>query len=196
MGTARHTLYETGSRMPSSCKTMKLIAGGRSPEHPKRSIVPPQPRRLECMPLVVAGGRGGRWLMSEKMRGAGNAEVDFRTGFLAVFQPQSSARRSRQETARFPRGWVAAGSPPLRSSSHAFCVGTIDLASVSPIERSVSNNLRRRHPIVSANLRRKWPLIARRAVHHCAPLHIQGPWVGGIGGNVARRGVHEDNPVR
>jgi hypothetical protein len=32
--------------------------------------------------------------------------------------------------------------------------------------------VRRRHPIISANLRWKPPLIARRAVHHCAPLHI------------------------
>jgi len=40
------------------------------------------------------------------------------------------------------------------------------------IVRSFSNNVRRRHPIVSANLRRKMPLIARQTVYDCAPLHI------------------------
>lgn len=42
--------------------------------------------------------------------------------------------------------------PPSRSSLHAFCIRTIDLASVSTVVRSFSNNVRRRHPIVSANL--------------------------------------------
>ena len=55
------------------------------------------------------------------------------------------------------------------------CVGTFDLASVSPSLRSVSNNLRRDTPIVSANLRRNTPLIARRAGYDCAPLHVRQP---------------------
>ena len=32
--------------------------------------------------------------------------------------------------------------------------------------------VRRTHPIVSANLRQKPPSIARRTVHHCAPLYL------------------------
>jgi hypothetical protein len=71
-----------------------------------------------------------------------------------------SARISRQPAA------------PRRHPSHAFCVEPLDLASVSPRLRSVSNSVRRMHPSVSANLRRKSLLIARRAVHHCAPLHL------------------------
>ena len=57
------------------------------------------------------------------------------------------------------------------------CVGTFDLASVSPSLRSVANNLRRDTPIVSANLRRKPPLIARRTVYDCAPLHVARAWL-------------------
>ncbi len=76
-----------------------------------------------------------------------------------------------QGTARFPGGPPSAPAAAPRSLSHAFCVGTIDLAFVSPIVRSVSSSVRRRHPIVSANLRRKVPLIARRAGYDCAPLH-------------------------
>ena len=48
----------------------------------------------------------------------------------------------------------------------------LDLASVSTSVRSISNSVRRTHPTVSPNLRRKPPLIARRAVHHCAPLQL------------------------
>ena len=61
---------------------------------------------------------------------------------------------------------------PRLLPSHTFCVGMLDLASVSTSVRSISNSVRRTHPTVSANLRRKPPLIARRAVHHCAPLHL------------------------
>jgi len=35
--------------------------------------------------LAGAGCRGGRWLVSEKMGRAGNAAIDFQTGFLVVF---------------------------------------------------------------------------------------------------------------
>src|SRR5271154_7203475 len=66
-------------------------------------------------------------------------------------------------------------TPAPRSPSHAFCLGTLDLASVSPSVRSISNSVRRTHPPVSANLRRKPPLIARRAVYDCAPLHVRNP---------------------
>ena len=51
----------------------------------------------------------------------------------------------------------------------------LDLASVSPSLRPVSNSVRRMHPSVSANVRRKLPLIARRTAHHCAPLQLAGP---------------------
>lgn len=62
---------------------------------------------------------------------------------------------------------------PRRYPSPAFCVATLDLASVSPSLRSVSNSVRRTHPPVSATLCQKPPLIARRAVHHdCAPLQV------------------------
>ncbi len=57
-----------------------------------------------------------------------------------------------------------------RPQSHAFCVGTFDLASVSKIVRSVSNNVRRAHPPVSANVGWKLPLIPRRADSDCALL--------------------------
>ncbi len=52
------------------------------------------------------------------------------------------------------------------------CVGTPDLASVSPSLRSFSSSLRPKHLPVSANLRQKLPLIAHRAVYDCAPLQV------------------------
>jgi hypothetical protein len=58
------------------------------------------------------------------------------------------------------------------------CAATLDLASVSTTVRSVSNNVRRTPSPVSANVRRKVPFIARRAVHHCAPLHLGRPATG------------------
>ena len=39
---------------------------------------------------------------AEKTEHIWQAENDFRTGFLAVFQPPRLAERGRQETARFP----------------------------------------------------------------------------------------------
>ena len=47
-----------------------------------------------------------------------------------------------------------------------------DLASVSPIVRPVSRNVRRCAAPVSANVRRKRPLIARPPQFDCAPLHL------------------------
>jgi hypothetical protein len=94
------------------------------------------------------------------------------TGFLADSGDGWPAEHRRQETARFPRASPANRADPRLLPSHTFCVGTLDLASVSPIVRSISNSVRRTHPTVSANLRRKPPLIARRAGHHCAPLHL------------------------
>ena len=41
--------------------------------------------------------------------------------------------------------------------------------------RCVSTIVRRTPASVSDNLRRKRPSIARRAVHHCAPLHLWRP---------------------
>lgn len=40
--------------------------------------------------------------------------------------------------------------------------------------RPVSDNVRRRPATISSNVRQKWALIARRAVHHCASLHLAG----------------------
>jgi toxin HigB-1 len=96
------------------------------------------------------------------------------TGFLAESEGDRSARRSHQETARFSRASSTSRADPRRFPSHTFCVGTFDLASVSPSVRSVSNSVRRTHPPVSANLRRKPPLIARRVAYDCAPLHVFG----------------------
>jgi hypothetical protein len=93
--------------------------------------------------------------------------INSATGFLADCGGNWPAERGRQETARFS-GALSTPTPRDAIPSHAFCVGTLDLASVSPIVRSVSNSVRRNHPTVSANLHRKPPLIARRTVHHCA----------------------------
>jgi hypothetical protein len=74
---------------------------------------------------------------AEKTEEVWQPENDFRTGILTIFQPPRPAERGRQEIARFPRGSAsAAPPPPRRHPSHAFCVGTLDLASVSPIVRS------------------------------------------------------------
>ena len=75
-------------------------------------------------------------------------------------------------TARKPPVFRTNPHPPPRAQSQIMCVGTFDLASVSPSLRSVSNNLRRDTPIVSPNLRRNTPLIARRTGYDCAPLHL------------------------
>jgi hypothetical protein len=66
------------------------------------------------------------------------------------------------------------GDPPAAGStqSQRSCVELYDLASVSNIVRSVSNSVRRVAATVSSNVRQKWDLIARRAVHHCASLHV------------------------
>ncbi len=56
--------------------------------------------------------------------------------------------------------------------SHELCAGLHDLASVSTTVRPFSNSLRRAPAPVSTNVRQKLPLIARRGVHHCAPLHL------------------------
>src|SRR3954454_5698609 len=98
--------------------------------------------------------------------------INSATGFLADCGGDRPARHSRQETARFPRASPANRAGPRLLPSHTFCVGMLDLASVSTSVRSISNSVRRTPPPVSANLRRKPPLIARRAGHHCAPLHL------------------------
>jgi hypothetical protein len=56
--------------------------------------------------------------------------------------------------------------------SHIARVDPDDLASVSPIVRPVSRNVRRCAAPVSANVRRKRPLIARPPQFDCAPLHV------------------------
>ena len=66
------------------------------------------------------------------------------------------------------------GAWPCRQlyPSHPPCAGLCDLASVSLTVRSFSKSLRRTPPPVSTNVRWKPSLIARRGVHHCAPLHL------------------------
>jgi hypothetical protein len=61
---------------------------------------------------------------------------------------------------------------PRRASSQSSCVEPLDLASVSSTVRPVSDSVRRARASVSPNVRRKVGLIARRAVHHCASLHL------------------------
>jgi hypothetical protein len=108
---------------------------------------------------------------AEKTEEVWHPENDFRTGILPV--SASKARRARPPRNRPFFGRSQHPDAPRCHPSHAFCVGTLDLASVSPIVRSVSNSVRRDHPTVSANLHRKPPLIARRTVHHCAPLQLR-----------------------
>ena len=94
------------------------------------------------------------------------------TAFLMESGGDWPVGRRRQETARFPRASSGNRADLRRLPSHTFCVGTRDLASISPTVRSVSNNVRRTPPSVSANLRRKPPLIARPPHFDCAPLHL------------------------
>jgi hypothetical protein len=60
--------------------------------------------------------------------------------------------------------WVGYGG---RAPAAIYC------ASVSPSVRCVSRKVRRTPASVSDNVRRKGPVIARRAVHHCAPLQLK-----------------------
>ena len=106
------------------------------------------------------------------------------TGFLAFGELCLEPHDQRQKTGRFP-GDQARRIGGIRTSrfgrvppacrpdpSHTVCVGSDDLASVSPIMRSVSRRVRRSRPPVSANVRRKQPLIARPADYHCASLQL------------------------
>ena len=90
------------------------------------------------------------------------------TGFRVTFGRGQPAHANRKETARFPCG-------PRRHQpgpSHRPCAGSHDLAPVSLTVYLFSKNLRQASPPVSINVRQKTPLIARRGVHHCAPLHL------------------------
>ena len=51
-----------------------------------------------------------------------------------------------------------------------------DLASVSPIVRSVSDSVRSWSPMFSPIVRRKVPLIARPPHFDCASLHVERVW--------------------
>jgi hypothetical protein len=75
--------------------------------------------------------------------------------------PGGIARKSPVFRARV----VQQPSRPRRLPSHTFCVGTLDLASVSMTVRSISNSVRRTHSPVSTNVRQKTPLIARRYIY-------------------------------
>jgi len=70
---------------------MKVIARGEGPDRERLDRVPEAMARVDFGKLVVAGGRGGRWPVSEKMGRAGNACIDFRTDFLVAFQPPGAA---------------------------------------------------------------------------------------------------------
>src|SRR5271168_2278532 len=99
-------------------------------------------------------------------------ENDFRTGFLTDSGRDRPARRGHQETARFPSEPPSTPTATPSAPSHAFCVGTLDLAPVSTSMRSVSDSVRQTTASVSANVRRKPPSIARRPHFDCAPLHL------------------------
>jgi hypothetical protein len=62
---------------------------------------------------------------------------------------------------------------PLWVESGRRALAVIYCASVSPDLRCVSMIVRRRPGSVSADVRRKRRSIARRAVHHCAPPHLE-----------------------
>jgi hypothetical protein len=74
--------------------------------------------------------------------------------------------RSGRSRARRQMGRVESG---CRAPFVIYC------ASVSPSVRRVSSNVRLVLASVSRNVRRKLAFIARRAVHHCAPLHLIQP---------------------
>src|SRR3954463_16167846 len=98
------------------------------------------------------------------------SDDQFRNGFSGG--PWGRSAGPAQPPGNRPFSARLPGQPRRSLPSHTFCVGMLDLASVSTSVRSISNSVRRTHPTVSANLRRKPPLIARRAGHHCAPLHL------------------------
>ena len=100
------------------------------------------------------------------------SDDQFRNGFSGGSWGRSASPAQPPGNHPFPRASPGQPRRPRLLPSHTFCVGMLDLASVSTSVRSISNSVRRTHPTVSANLRRKLPLIARRAVHHCAPLHV------------------------
>jgi len=113
-------------------------------------------------------------LDQERRSPGGNLVLISGTAFLALSGPQ----RVLLATVRLPAVFLAhpSTSRPRRQfhPSHSPCAGLHDLASVSMSVRPFSNNPRRAPAPVSTNVRRKPPLIARRGVHHCAPLHLSG----------------------
>ena len=105
-------------------------------------------------------------------------------GFAISFLVEPHQQPGRgMDLSRSPRpaGWVCCRRDP----SHRSCAGMHDLASVSTTVRLFSNSLRQTPASVSVNVRRQLPLIARRAVHHCAPLQIVQ--FGRVGRRLARR---------
>ncbi len=141
-----------------------LDAGGINAGRQHR--VPLRRQRLGAVRLGdtdIANQHGGTGRASGKKKPTLQAGGQFRNGFSGGLRRRSAGR------ARSP-----GNRRPATPSVSRICVEPLDLTSVSPSLRSVSNSVRRTHPSVSANLRRKRPSIARRAVHHCAPLHIAG----------------------
>ena len=108
------------------------------------------------------------WLYKERRSVACKLPIISATGFRVTFGRSRPAHDDRKETARFPCG-------PRRHQpgpSHRPCAGSHDLAPVSLTVRPFSKSLRQASPPVLINVRQKPPLIARRGVHHCAPLQL------------------------
>ena len=148
-----------------------LDAGGIDAGRQHR--VPLRRQRLGAVRLGdtdIANQHRGTGRASGKKKPTLQAGDQFRNGFSGGLRRRSAGRARSPGNRPFSKRLPA--PPPRDASVSRICVEPLDLASVSPIVRPVSNSVRRNHPTVSANLRRKTPLIARRAVHHCAPLHI------------------------
>jgi hypothetical protein len=88
--------------------------------------------------------------------------------------PPPAARRPRSGTLpRIDGRDARGGAADLIGWHHAPM--TVYCASVSSSVRCVSTSVRRTPASVSDNVRRERPSIARRAVHHCAPLQLSQP---------------------
>ena len=142
--TFRRTLdLELGSGMPSACKIKELTTRSESPNMER-------PARMPAAGLRYAGCGRPAWLADgwcQKRWGVlGMPELI--SGWVldwAVFGRSAPTGSDHQEIDRFPHASSSDRADPSRLPSHAFCVGTLDLASVSPTVRSVSDSVRRTH---------------------------------------------------
>jgi hypothetical protein len=97
---------------------------------------------------------------------APNFRVDAEWGFIRL--PAGLESRISVDA-----GGISSTKQPLRVETRSRAPKGTYWASVSPSVRSVSAIVRRTPVSVSANVRRKRRSIARLAVRHCAPLHIE-----------------------